>query len=175
MTRQDAIDAAPRSRRGYWFTLITGAVLATFFCVFAVLLRHKSVAVAAGSVGIGLVMVTTAVQAAERLFRPERAATRSASLSNQQMLWIKRTRTWFTACFIGGGAVWAVMFCLPGHEAHRVYESLQLFAWTPFMLTQVLADLMGDTVDSAGRKSRGETSLLLQGRSAPVQSRHWGA
>lgn len=174
MTRQEAIDAAPRSRRGYWFTLITGAVLATLFFVFAVLLKHKSVGVAAGSAGIGLVMVTLAAQAAERLFRPERAATRSASLSDQQKLWIKRTRTWFTAGFIGGTAVWAVMVCLPGHEAHRVYEPLQLFAWTPFMLMQVLADLVGDTVDGANRKSRGETSLVLQGRCTPLRSEHWG-
>jgi hypothetical protein len=171
MTRQEAIDAAPGSRSGYWSSFAMAGVGSVLLIAGAVFVARKSVPLAADTVAMALVLMAMAAQSTERLFRPERAAVRTASLSATQRLWIERARTGLIGCSAAIFAVSIVMFCLPGEQ--RLSNELRVLMWTPFMLTHLCADLLGERIGAAGLRKRSGTNIL-HAELRPLQSEHWG-
>jgi len=172
MTRQEAIDIAPNSRKTYWSSFVVAALFSSVLWGFAVFATRKSAWLEAGSVLSGLVMLASAAQCWERIFRPERAAERSASLRYTQRAWIQRIRTGLMVCFAGLFAVSIVLFCF-SEAQQKISNDLRIFMWTPYMLVLVLADLQGERI-GVPRVSKRPGANILQGTLGPLQSEHWG-
>ncbi len=172
MTRQEAIDAAPNSRSTYWSSFVMACLGTLVFLGLGMFAVRKSLWLVAAGVLMGLVMVALGAQAWERLFRPERAAERSASLSEEQMLRIKRMRAAMVGCFVVILTVSIVTFCLSDFW-QRLSNELRIFVWTPYMLAGILADLQGERM-GAPRVRRTPDANVLQGKLGPLRSDHWG-
>jgi hypothetical protein len=172
MTRQEAIDAAPGSRGNYWSSFVVamlGSVLIAALMLFAI---RKSIPLAAGIAAMALVMGAMAAQFAERLFYPERAAMRTASLTDTQRLWMSRLRTGLTAGFGVLFAVSIVLFLFP-EQYRRLSNGLRVIAWMLYMLAHLCADLLGERIGGAGLRKRGGTNIL-HAELQPLRSEHWG-
>ncbi|MGA7156214.1 MAG: hypothetical protein WBY53_05185 [Acidobacteriaceae bacterium] len=172
MTRQEAIDAAPAGRGTYWSSLVMAGMGCLFFLGLSVFALRRSVTMSVIIFAMAMVMAAMMAQSAERLFYPERAAERTASLSDSQRIWIRRLRVWLVVAYGVIGAIWMVLF-LVGGTMHQLSIDLQVFWWSPYMVASILADLQGERMGVTPFVGRRGVNRP-QGPLVPLRSEHWG-
>lgn len=172
MTRAEAIEAAPNSPGTYGSWLAGTGFMCIVFFVFSVLGIRKSGWLESIAVFITLVMIAAAVLCWERIFRPERAAERNASLSDKQRQWMKLARTTLIVCGSLLFAISMVLFCLSDRQL-ILSNDLRLLVFPLFGLAAIFADLLGERIGGV-RQGSGTGANLLQGNLGPVRSEHWG-
>jgi hypothetical protein len=166
MTQEEAIALRPDSRASYWIGLSVGGVFCLVVPAFAIAL-HRSLSDVLESCLFGLILSLLALQAAERLFWPLRAAERTASLSSVAN---SRIETLVSILHISGFVVWAVSFI-----GGRRGNSAALVGLSLIMLAHFLADLRGTRLYSVYNTlaSRPPSGIDFRQRQA-IHSEHWG-
>jgi hypothetical protein len=139
MTRQEAIAAAPDSRRGYWYWLClnVGLALVLFFTLkFSAALATWPCAPA------GVVCLGALLQAAERIFLPVQAARRSAHFSAKTKERLLLVGYWLGLVFIGGFLV-LLSLAIYYHSLQRLFAEAMSLNVSNFIVRWFFCDLAG--------------------------------
>jgi hypothetical protein len=147
MTREEAIAQAPSGRKTYWFTLVVCAPTALAFAL-GIFGRNQSLLTRFIAIGGTCIFLLTAVQSAERLFNPQRAAARSASWPEAQRRCIERIASAAKVSFVGL-SFFAFIARHSGLMARSNAQDLQISAWGLMLLNNPLRDLLGERPQSS--------------------------
>jgi hypothetical protein len=170
MTREEAISQSPSGRKSYWFALVVCTPMALAFACDA-FGQDLSLFIRFIAIGGTCIFLLTALQSAERLFYPQRAAARSSSWPEVQRLWIGRIGSAAGVCFIGL-FFFAFIARHSGLMERANAQDLEVLAWGLALLNNALRDLLGERIYSARRIQRPTPVPWTQ--LSPIHSDYWG-
>jgi uncharacterized membrane protein YhaH (DUF805 family) len=172
MTRDEAIAAAPSSRRSYWWVFGAGLFVSLLYLCGAGYTLSKPISFSWVLIAGFAVMSLITLQSWERLFHPEHAAERSASLTAKQR---KRIETARTGCLWAVGLLFVafvIAFMLPATH-HSLARDFQAIYYAPMILAHVCSDLLGERLYRSPASGVRRRRIPVQ-EMKPIQSEHWG-
>jgi len=166
MTRDEAIAQAPNGRKTYWLTLVVGAGigLAVSCDLFN---RGTSLLSRVTDLPVAAIFLLVALQSAERLFRPERAALRTAAFTDKQRN-VLNTAEWVGLVAAVLLYLFAVVARHGGWISRAKAQDLESLPWMLLFFRAFLRDLLGQPSAPVRPRPMPWTQL------SPIHSDRWG-